>query len=234
MSIKKSNRWNLRERQVTGFLMGLVLALSLLYVSLEYTSVESLDEDDEENFDVSWGDMDLAPLQKHDNMIAVPSPPPPKAVTADIKPVDVAVVPNDKLGANSSETPEGTDAPQQAKEEPQEVAPSQAMTDEVVDFRVVEKIPEFPGGMAAFTQWLTKHLKYPPEARQRKIEGKVVVSFIINKDGIISDQKIEKSANPWLDAEAMRVIRMMPKWKPGMEDNKPCRTLFAIPIIFQL
>src|SRR3712207_5782326 len=94
--------------------------------------------------------------------------------------------------------------------------------------------PEFPGGMVAFMQWLTQNLNYPPLAQRQRIEGKVVVSFIINKDGSIADAKIAKSANPLLDREALRIVGIMPKWKPGMQDNKPCRTMFAIPINFKL
>ena len=66
------------------------------------------------------------------------------------------------------------------------------------------------------------------------IQGKVVVSFIINRDGSISSPKIEQSVPPLLDREAMRVVKIMPRWKPGKENDKPCRTLFAIPIVFQL
>lgn len=81
-------------------------------------------------------------------------------------------------------------------------------------------------------KWLTRNLRYPPLARQQKIEGKVVVSFIINTDGSIASPKVQKSANPMLDAEALRVIKMMPKWKPGIMNGKPCRTMFAIPVNF--
>ena len=71
-------------------------------------------------------------------------------------------------------------------------------------------------------------------AQRQHIEGKVVVSFIINKDGSISGVKVEHSVDPLLDQEALRVVKMMPKWKPGVEKNKPCRTLFVIPINFKL
>ena len=103
-----------------------------------------------------------------------------------------------------------------------------------VNFRIVEQLPEFPGGMVEFMKWLTKNLKYPILAQQQQIEGKVVVSFIVNKDGSIVNIKLEKSIHPLLDREALRVMRMMPKWKPGIENAKPCRTLFAIPVVFKL
>lgn len=101
-------------------------------------------------------------------------------------------------------------------------------------FRIVEQMPEFPGGATAFIQWLTHQLRYPPAAMSKKIEGTVVVSFIVNTNGSIADLKLEKSINPLLDQEAIRVIRMMPKWKPGLQNNKPCRTMVAVPIVFHL
>ena len=88
--------------------------------------------------------------------------------------------------------------------------------------------------MEALTKWLTQNLCYPAEAQRGGIQGKVVVSFIINRDGSISSPKIEQSVHPLLDREAMRVVKIMPRWKPGKENDKPCRTLFAIPIVFQL
>ena len=95
-------------------------------------------------------------------------------------------------------------------------------------------MPEFPGGMVYLMKWLTKNLKYPARAQQQKIQGRVIVSFIVNKDGIIADAKVIKSVDDDLDREAMRVIRMMPKWKPGIQNDKPCRTMVAIPIVFKL
>ena len=100
--------------------------------------------------------------------------------------------------------------------------------------RTVEQIPEFPGGIVQFMKWITHNLRYPPQAQQQKIQGKVIVSFIINKDGSISAPTIVQSVDPLLDHEAMRVIKMMPRWKPGIENGKPCRTMFAIPINFVL
>ena len=83
-------------------------------------------------------------------------------------------------------------------------------------------------------KWLTKNLKYPDIAREQRLQGKVIVQFIVNKDGTIADAKVVKSVTPSLDREAMRVIRMMPTWKPGIQDDKPCRTMIAVPIVFKL
>ena len=83
-------------------------------------------------------------------------------------------------------------------------------------------------------KWLTKNLQYPKQAQQEKIEGKVLVSFLINTDGSITELKIEKNVHPLLDNEAMRVMRTMPKWRPGMAKGKPCQTKISIPVVFQL
>jgi protein TonB len=108
------------------------------------------------------------------------------------------------------------------------------MYDAPVDFRVVEDLPQFPGGAVEFVKWLTKNLKYPPSAQQRKIQGKVVAQFIVNKDGTISDLELVKHLDPQCDREALRVLRMMPQWKAGIMDAKPCRTRVCIPIVFKL
>ena len=108
------------------------------------------------------------------------------------------------------------------------------MGDNPLNFRIVEQLPEFPGGMSAFVKWLTDNLRYPPVAQRQKIQGRVVISFVINRDGSICDLKVAHSVNPILDNEALRVARMMPRWKPGIDKNRPCRTLFAIPVEFKL
>ena len=99
-------------------------------------------------------------------------------------------------------------------------------------FRVIEQLPEFPGGISAFMKWLTYHLKYP-ESIQQDADGEVVAQFIINKDGSISDLKITQSLNPDCDKEVLRVLKTMPKWKPGIQDGKTTRTQYVIPIVFK-
>ena len=100
--------------------------------------------------------------------------------------------------------------------------------------RVVQQMPEYPGGIVEFMKWLQRTLRYPPTAQEQGIQGSVMVSFIVNADGTITDQKVVRGVNEDLDAEALRVISHMPKWKPGLDKGKPCRTLFAIPIVFKL
>ena len=106
--------------------------------------------------------------------------------------------------------------------------------DDPETLRIVQELPQYPGGMTEFVKWLTKNLKYPTAALRSKIEGKVMISFIVNTDGTISDIKVVKNAHRLLDAEALRVAKLMPKWEPGKDHGKVCRTMVAIPIVFEI
>lgn len=107
-------------------------------------------------------------------------------------------------------------------------------SDQVLSFREVEKLPEYPGGMVEFMKWLTRNLKYPADAKRAGVQGKVVVSFVINQDGTTCDHRIVKSHFSSMDREVLRVLKLMPNWKPGEDKGKPCRTMFVIPVIFML
>ena len=97
---------------------------------------------------------------------------------------------------------------------------------------VIEKQPEFPGGTAALLQFLSSTIKYPAECRDSSIEGRVIVSFVIGKDGAICEPEVVKSVHPLLDAEALRVISLMPNWVPGMQQGIPVRVKYSVPITF--
>lgn len=101
-------------------------------------------------------------------------------------------------------------------------------------FDVVEQMPEFPGGQEALMQFLRQEVKYPKEAEEKGLQGRVVVRYIIEKDGSISEVEIAKSVNEYLDAEALRVVNAMPKWIPGKQKGENVRVKFTIPITFRL
>lgn len=101
-------------------------------------------------------------------------------------------------------------------------------------FNVVEDKPAFPGGMEAMIQFFSTNIQYPADAKKQKIDGRVLVNFVIEKDGSITDVKVMKPGFPSLDAEAVRVVKMMPKWKPGYQKGQAVRVLFALPISFNL
>jgi protein TonB len=108
-------------------------------------------------------------------------------------------------------------------------------TDEVFDFQVVDKKPKFPGGMTSLQSYINRSLKYPQVSRENNSQGRVIVRFIIDSNGIvISPQVVRSSGDFYLDMEAVRVIESMPKWKPGKHKGKPVCVYFTMPIVFSL
>ena len=101
-------------------------------------------------------------------------------------------------------------------------------------FLVVEEMPVFPGGMAECMNFLGKNLKYPAESHKNGIQGRVIVSFVVTDEGEIKDPVVVKGVDPLLDAEALRVIKMMPKWKPGKQRGKAVYVYFTVPVEFKL
>lgn len=101
-------------------------------------------------------------------------------------------------------------------------------------FDVVEQMPEFPGGMRAGLEFMARNLKYPTKAQEAGKQGRVIVQFIVQKDGSLSDLHVLRPVDPWLDAEAIRVIGSMPKWKPGMQDGQAVAVKFNLPVTFAL
>lgn len=110
----------------------------------------------------------------------------------------------------------------------------QAVTSDDQTFSVVEQMPEYPGGMRAGLEFMARNLRYPTKAREVGKQGRVIVQFVVRKDGSLSDFKVLRPVDPWLDAEAIRVISTMPKWKPGMQDRKPVSVKFTLPVTFML
>ena len=107
--------------------------------------------------------------------------------------------------------------------------------EENVIFEVVEEQPEFPnGGMSGLMQYLSKNIKYPPIAQENGTQGRVIVQFVVNRDGSIVDAKVMRGVDPYLDKEALRVIAGMPKWKPGKQQGKAVRCRFTVPVMFRL
>ena len=243
---RKTKRADLDGKRFTWFLMGLVIALSMLYAALEYTDSPVGAKADSDMLDDIDPDLDLLPKPKKNDMLMAAQPLPSKPKTEKLDIVDNSAEELKKLNAITqkrtvgSEDDENADnaAEREKKTDPNAppTIPPVAVDDDdnPLNFRIVEQLPEYPGGMAALVQWLTRNLIYPPEARRLGIEGRVVVSFVINKDGSLSDIKLSKTAHFLLDREALRVAKLMPKWKPGLDKGRPCRTLFAIPIEFKI
>ena len=101
-------------------------------------------------------------------------------------------------------------------------------------FDVVEDMPAFPGGMEAMIQFISNNIQYPADAQKQKVDGRVLVNFVVEKDGSITEVKVIKPTFPSLDAEAVRVVKAMPKWKPGYQKGQAVRVQFTMPINFSL
>jgi protein TonB len=101
-------------------------------------------------------------------------------------------------------------------------------------FTVVEQMPSFPGGEAALMQYLSKNIKYPPFAEENNIQGRVICTFVVERDGSVSDIRIARSVDPSLDKEAIRVVSGMPKWIPGRQNGQMVRVKYTLPVTFRL
>lgn len=105
---------------------------------------------------------------------------------------------------------------------------------EAASFTMVEQKPQFPGGESAMFKFISENLKYPAIAAENGIQGRVIVSFVVEKDGSITNIKILRSVSPELDAEARRIVGIMPRWSPGRNNGKPVRTVYNLPVSFRL
>ena len=101
-------------------------------------------------------------------------------------------------------------------------------------FEVVEQMPSFPGGPSALMKYLSENIKYPVVAQENGVQGRVVVSFVVERDGSITDVKVARSVDPSLDREAMRVVRSMPHWIPGKQNGSAVRVKYNVPVSFRL
>ena len=128
---------------------------------------------------------------------------------------------------------QGTTLPRDKQEKEMAETQIKSVPDSVV-FQVVEEMPDFPGGVQALMDYLSKNVRYPAEAHAIGAQGRVIVSFTVKKDGSIADTKVERSVNPYLDKEAMRVIAAMPKWKPGKQRGEAVNVKFTVPVAFRL
>lgn len=111
-------------------------------------------------------------------------------------------------------------------------APKPEVSNKVFD--VVEEMPHFPGGPAALQAFLSSNTKYPVVAQENGVQGRVIVSFVVERDGSITDVKVVRSVDPSLDREATRVVKSMPRWSPGKQNGSAVRVKYTVPVVFRL
>ncbi len=232
MEIKKSTKADLDAGRTQEFLLGVILVLTMLFVAVEYDWTSSSSDYDPDALENIVKELDLEALKEEERIPLIKEQVVERPQSADKLNVvedEPEVELKDEIAPPEDvelKTVDEVENPDQPTVVDMELNP--------LNFRIVEELPEFPGGATAFMKWLTKNLRYPPVAQQRKVEGKVVAQFIVNTDGSISDIELVTRVDPNLDREALRVLRMMPQWKAGKQNDKPCRTQVCIPIVFKL
>ena len=231
MEVKKSRGADLENLRVQGFLLGLVVVLAALLVALEWNSNDSGWAFFETDDDLE-AEMELSPLKRDKDEIPMMLPQEQKVEQS--KSEQLRLVEDD---VELTFEPEPVERPEEQKEQKDADEDKPEVVDmynEPVDFRVVEDLPQFPGGASEFMKWLTKNLKYPASAQKKQVRGRVVAQFIVNTDGSVSDLELTEHLEAACDREVLRVLRMMPNWQAGVMNAKPCRTKVCIPIVFNL
>ena len=225
MQVKKSENASLEKDKLVYVLMGLVFTLSLVYVALEWTEREVTKYEVTDTEFLFEEEVEMQQTTQE-----TPPPPPPPAVQE----VEVLNVVEDNVETESIEVNAEDDKAEEVVIAAPVEAPVEEEEEEVV-FVVVESMPEFPGGQQALFKYLSENVKYPVIAQENGIQGRVICQFVVNKDGSIVDVEVVRSGgDPSLDKEAIRVIKSMPKWKPGKQRGKPVRVKYTVPVNFKL
>ena len=223
MEEKKSPKANLENKKLTFILIGLIISLAVAWAVFEIKSYDKREIADigrtvevveEEMVEITKQEQKPQPVEvpKQTTQIQV--------VEDDVEVEDVEI--NAEVDQN---------------EVIEEYVPVEVEEEEVVEaeiFTVVEEMPEFPGGMAKLAEYLAKNIKYPQLARESGIQGRVFINFVVENDGSVTNVKVMRSLGGGCDEEAMRVVKSMPKWKPGKQRGKPVRVSYNLPVNFKL
>jgi protein TonB len=217
-------------------LIGYIVALAVMFAAFEWTTRDYVETEPVVYAAYAQMEEEIVPITQP---IFTAAPPPPAdapqvAEILDIVENDEEIV-EEKIETSESTT-EAISGPVAQVSGPVATGPVvvEEASDEGEIFQVVEQMPEFPGGMQALMAYLSKNIKYPSVAQDNGIQGRVLVSFVVNKDGSIVDPEVIKSVDAALDKEAMRVIKAMPKWNPGKQRGKPVRVKYTVPVLFRL
>jgi len=224
MKEKKTAKADLRSKRGLFIEIGLIIVLALVYMVFEGKSYKTGTTTLIVRPDGIIGD-DLPPIVPPDK-IELPPPPPPQTVL--LKPID-----NDKPVEKDPEIDAGATPDTPIPDLPP-LAPPPEVPPEDEPFLIVEQNPEYTGGDEARLNFLRSNIKYPQVAREVGIQGTVYVSFVVEKDGSITQVTILRGIGGGCDEEAVRVTKLMPKWKPGKQRGKEVRVSYQMPIKFTL
>jgi protein TonB len=229
MELKKSEKADLESKKGIFFQIGLIFAMAVMLMAFEHKSYDTLDVNTYSNRQAVSEVEELTQITQQNTP---PPPPPPPAPSLVLNIVENTAQINDDISINA-EADENT----QVEEYTAPVGPAQEEEAEVQEqeiFQVVENAPAFPGGDAERMKFLQDNIKYPQMARESGIQGTVYVTFVIERNGSVTDVKILRGIGGGCDEEAVRVVQNMPKWEPGKQRGKPVRVQFNMPIKFTL
>lgn len=236
MEIKKSQRADLESQKSTGLLIGYIVTLAAIFVAFEYTTRDYVETDQVYSTASFVSEEEVVPITQP---IFTAAPPPPAEAPQVAEILDIVdnntEIQEEEIQSTESTT-EAISGPVAHVSGPAMGPPAatQEEGDEGEVFEIVEQNPMFPGGNEALMKWLSKNLKYPASAQENGIQGRVLVQFVVNKDGSIVEPKVLRSVDPALDKEALRVVSTMPKWQPGKQRGKTVRVRFTLPVTFRL
>lgn len=227
MEIKKSPKADLESKKLTFTLVGLVLTLFIVWRVFEYKSYDKQTVDNLQT-KVEVIEEEMVEITKQEQPKVQPPQPKPQVTQIEVVEDDVEV--EDEIDINA-------EVDQDEVIEEYEFTPPEIEEEEIVEaeiFKVVEEMPEFPGGAAKMMEYIQKNIKYPMMARESDIQGRVFVSFVVEPDGSITNVAVLRGIGGGCDEEALRVVQSMPNWKPGKQRGSAVRCSFTVPIVFKL
>ena len=236
MEAKKTVNEELRSQKSTNMLIGYVLALAAMFVAFEYTQREVKVVEEEKIYDYRMEE-DMIPITKQEVVVAPPPAAAPTVMEFINEVDDDTELPEEEIETSEEmnqaiTTVVGTGAPAAVVTGP--VGPVVEADDDDRIYEMVEENAQFPGGDAECFKWLSEHIKYPSICVEQGVQGRVIVNFVVNRDGSIVDVNTVRSPDPNLTKEAERVVKLMPKWKPARQGNKTVRSRFTLPVMFRL
>ena len=227
MEVKKSPKADLEGKKTSNLLIGAILTLAVLFVGFEWSERDKKVTTDSGIQEVVFEE-EIIPITEQEQPKQAPPPPEAPKVEEVLEIMD-----NDsKVEESTIQASDDTQAAVEIKYTPVEVEEEEVEEQQI--FQVVEEMPEFPGGMGECMKFLAKNIKYPTIAQENGVQGRVIVQFVVNRDGSIVDPVVMRGVDPHLDKEALRVISLMPKWKPGKQRGKEVRVKYTVPVMFRL
>jgi protein TonB len=224
MKEKKSAKADLESKRWLFIEIGLIVVLALVYMAFEMKSYETISMDQYERVEVLIEE-EMVEITQHEK-IDLPPPPPQQPILLHAVDDNIVIADDIVIDAEATITTEV-----EAREWTRPV--EETIVEEEI-FIIVEQNPEYPGGDEARLNFLRNNIKYPQMAREAGIQGTVYVSFVVEKDGSVTQVKILRGIGGGCDEEAIRVTRMMPKWKSGKQRGKEVRVSYNMPIKFTL